>query len=78
LGEKVLIIDRVWLSIVAFAKRMIVAFAKRMADAAWFRHQRATSTRNQHTFPESTMFLPQLTASTRIALEELFRNQVQV
>jgi hypothetical protein len=45
----VLIIDRVWLSIVAFAKRMIVAFAKRMADAVWFRHQRATSTRGTDT-----------------------------
>jgi hypothetical protein len=49
----------------------------RIADAVWFRHNRATPPRNQRSFPESNIFLPEQTASTMVVIKKQSRNQVQ-
>jgi hypothetical protein len=56
----------------------ILAFADGMADAGWFGRSSATPPRNQRSFLESTILLPEQTASIMVVTEKRFRNQVQV
>jgi hypothetical protein len=48
----------------------------RRANTFWFRRQRATSTRNQRPFPESTDLLSQLQAGIMVAIKNQIRNQL--